>query len=151
LIKILDKNPTKERFGIESFIKRIKIIRERPREILDLSNIPSFLLQTYPFFGPVLDSILQPGKEGDISRRNFVKFVCGTEYSDSEISLKDEEIPFNDLSNGSKLYRLPYSKETCRSTLELFEVPSSRNYEEKFNVRRINKEIMKVNSLEANN
>ena len=115
MIKILDKNPTKERFGIESFIKRIKIIRERPREILDLSNIPLFLIQMYPSLGPLFDYIFRPGKEEDINRRNFVKFVCGTEYSDSEISiiLKDEEIPFNDLSNGSKLYRLPYSKETC--------------------------------------
>jgi uncharacterized protein YjbI with pentapeptide repeats len=139
------------KFDIESFKRRIKILRDNG-EILDLSKRNSFPVREYPALGPLLDYILDPNEEADINRRKFVKFVCGTEYDASQILviLKEQEIPFK-LNNRSKLYEEPFLAHTCYSTLDLFKFPSSGNYKEKYNVKRINQEIMKGTSLGAKN
>ena len=135
------------KFDYESFIERLKIKREYSEEFLDLTNIPEELLAKYPTLSPLLNYILNKSEEADINRRKFVKYVSGTEYSSSEmlILLCNTEIPF-DMINENKLYRLPFLAHTCFSTLDLFLLPDSGNYQEIYNVKKIDEEITKGSS-----
>jgi uncharacterized protein YjbI with pentapeptide repeats len=137
------------KFDIESFKRRIKI-KDSDGEVLDFKY--AFPVKEYPALGPLLDYILDPSEEADINRRKFVKYVCGTEYSASEILviLKDAEIAFNTI-NKNKLNGLPFFPHTCFSTLDLFKKPSSRNYQEVWTIVRIDEEITKGSSFGAKN
>jgi hypothetical protein len=44
------------------------------------------------------------------------------------------------------LYRLPFLAHTCFSTLDLFILPRSENYQERYNVKKIDEEITKGSS-----
>jgi hypothetical protein len=70
------------RFNVESFRKRIKIIRSNGK-VLDLSRIPPDLYQVYPGLKPLLDYILNPSE--DANRKIFTKYVAGTEYFQGQL------------------------------------------------------------------
>ena len=76
----------------------------------------------------------------------FVSFF----FSVGVISLQNAEIPF-DMSNGTKVYRLPFLAHTCFSTLDLFKNTVLKNYQEVWTVARIDEEITKGSGLAAHN
>ncbi len=101
---------------LESFIKRIKIKREDTSEILYLSSIPPELFRIYPAFHPLLEYILDESKEGNENRKNFVKYVTGTEYSPAEILIKlTDQIMMTSLHSGQ-----PFYGHSCSNTIDLY-------------------------------
>ncbi len=139
------------KYDIESFKKRLQIKKEYTSNLLNLDEVKSFY-EEYPALHPLLDYILDSGKNGDANRRKFVKYVAGTEYTFCTILilLGTLQIPF--YKNKNKLYEfyeLPFKAQTCFSTLNLFKTPP--NYQEKWTVERINEEITKGSRLAAHN
>jgi hypothetical protein len=137
------------KYDIENFKKRLKI--KHSHEILDLDKIPPNLFKLYPALSPLLEYILNKDLAANINRRKFVKYVAGTEYTLCQIYiyLYDTEIPiekFNNESNKTKIYKLPFHPHTCDSALDLYKIPSSSNYLEKWTVERIDEEITKGSS-----
>ena len=55
------------------------------------------------------------------------------------------------MSNGTKVYRLPFLAHTCFCGLDLFKTPASKNYQEVWTVSRIDEEITKGSGLSAHN
>jgi hypothetical protein len=82
----------------------------------------------------------------------FVRYVTGTKYSPSVITilLVRSEIDFNTI-NGTKIYKLPFLAHTCFSILDLFKLPRTGNYQETYNVKKINEEITKGSGLAGKN
>jgi hypothetical protein len=143
------------KFDLVSFKERIriKIIKiSNTQEILDLSNISKHLLGIYPALSPLLDYIIGP-ESIDINRMKFVRYVTGTKYSPSVITilLVTSEIDFNTINNGTKIYKLPFLAHTCFSILDLFKLPTTRNYQETWNVKKIDVEITKGSGLAGKN
>jgi hypothetical protein len=139
------------KYDIESFMKRLQIKREDTQEFLNLQKVQS-LYGVYPALRPLLEYVLDPSENGNKNRRKFVKYVAGTEYTLCRIliSLQNEEIPF-DMSNRTKIYKLPFLAHTCFSGLDLFKNPASKNYQEVWTVERIEEEITKGIGLAAHN
>jgi hypothetical protein len=132
------------KFDLDSFKRRIKIIREHPEEILDLSRIPGGLSQIYPAFEPLLLYILKPGDEGNENRKTFVKYVTGTEYSPAEILIK-----LTDSTMRPNLYRgLPFYGHTCSNAIDLFRAP--HNFEEVITQNVINAQLKATTSQNSN-
>jgi uncharacterized protein YjbI with pentapeptide repeats len=139
------------KYDIESFMKRLQIKREDTQQFLDLQEVQS-LYGVYPALRPLLEYVLDPSENGNENRRKIVKYVAGTEYTLCRIliSLQNLEIPF-DMSNRTKIYRLPFLPHTCSSALDLFKTPASKNYQEVWTVARIDEEITKGSGLAAHN
>jgi WD40 repeat protein len=145
------------KFDLVSFKKRIIIKKSDTQEILNLDNIPPIdnippnLLEIYPALRPLLDYIIGPESK-DINRMKFVRYVTGTKYSPSVITilLVRSEIDFNTI-NGTKIYKLPFLAHTCFSILDLFKLPRTGNYQETYNVKKINEEITKGSGLAGKN
>jgi uncharacterized protein YjbI with pentapeptide repeats len=132
------------KFDFESFIKRIKIIREHTREILDINSIPESLYRIYPALKPLLDYILNPNDEANENRKTFVKYVTGTEYSPAEILIK--------LTNTTMHPRLhtglPFYGHSCSNTIDLYKAP--RNFEGKITQNIINTQLKATTSNKSN-
>jgi WD40 repeat protein len=115
------------KLDVESFKKRIKIIREDTREIIDLSSIPEDekykLYATYPAFKPLLDYILNPHEEANENRKTFVNYVTGTAYSPAEILI----ILTNNIMNPRLHDGQPFYGHSCSSIIDLYKA------HEKFN------------------
>ena len=162
-IKTLVKNSNNERnlhyplfsceikYDIDSFMKRFEIKREDTQQVLDIQQAQS-LFGEYPVLRPLLEYVLDPSENGNENRRKIVKYVAGTEYTLCRIliSLQNVEIPF-DMSNRTKIYRLPFLAYTCFCSLDLFKTPASKNYQEVWTVARIDEEITKGSGLSAHN
>jgi uncharacterized protein YjbI with pentapeptide repeats len=140
------------KYDIESFMKRLQIKREDTQQVLNLQEAQS-LYGVYPALSPLLKYVLDRSENGNENRRKLVRYVAGTEYTlcEIKISLQTVDIPFDNSSNRSKLYRLPFFPRTCFSTLDLFKTPRSGNYQEVWTVARINEEITKGSGLAAHN
>ena len=131
-------------FDIGSFTRRIKIIREYQREVLDLNSIPPSLKQIYPAFGPLLDYILNPTEDGNENRKTFVKYATGTEYSPAEITiLLTDTTMQRDLHNGQALYG-----HSCSSQIDLYMAP--RNYNGVITGNNINIQLKATVSNKSN-
>jgi hypothetical protein len=141
------------KFDLVSFKKRIiiKLTGSDTQEILNLDNIPSNLLEIYPALRPLLDYIIGPESK-DINRMKFVRYVTGTKYSLSVITilLIRSEIEFNTI-NRTKIYKLPFLAHTCFSILDLFKLPRTGNYLEEWTVTKIDEEITKGCGLAGKN
>ena len=140
------------KYDIESFMERLQIKREDTQQVLNLQEAQS-LYGVYPALSPLLEYVLDRSENGNENRRKLVKYVAGTEYTlcEIKISLQTVDIPFDNSSNRSKLYRLPFLAHTCFSTLDLFKTPRSGNYQEVWTVARIDEEITKGSGLAAHN
>jgi uncharacterized protein YjbI with pentapeptide repeats len=140
----LDLFVPKLEFDIESFKRRIKIIRQDPREVLDLSRIPPSLNQIYPAFGPLLEYILNPTEVGNENRKTFVKYATGTEYSPAEITiLLTDTTMQRGLYNGQALYG-----HSCSSQIDLYMAP--RNYNGVITGNNINTQLKATVSNKSN-
>jgi hypothetical protein len=140
----LDLFVPKLEFDVESFKRRIKIIKQDPREVLDLSSIPASLNQIYPAFGPLLEYILNPTEEGNENRKTFVKYVTGTEYSPAEITiLLTDTTMQRGLHNGQALYG-----HSCSSQIDLYMAP--RNYNGVITGNNINTQLKATVSNKSN-
>ena len=139
------------KYDIDSFMKRLQIKREDTHQFLNLQQAQSFS-RDYPALRPLLEYVLDPSENGNENRRKIVKYVAGTEYTLCRIliSLQNVEIPF-DMSNRTKIYRLPFLAYTCFCSLDLFKTPASKNYQEVWTVARIDEEITKGSGLSAHN
>jgi hypothetical protein len=145
------------KFDLVSFKKRIIIKKSDTQEILNLDNIspidniPPNLLEIYPALRPLLDYIIGPESK-DINRMKFVRYVTGTKYSPSVITilLIRSEIEFNTI-NRTKIYKLPFLAHTCFSILDLFKLPRTGNYLEEWTVTKIDEEITKGCGLAGKN
>jgi len=139
------------KYDIESFMERLQIKREDTQQFLNLQQVQAFY-GVYPALGPLLDYILDQSENGNENRRKLVKYVAGTEYTLDRILilLQTVEIPF-EMSNKAKLYGLPFLAHTCASSLDLFKNPLVKNYQEVWNVARIDEEITKGSGLSAHN
>jgi WD40 repeat protein len=116
------------KLDVESFKRRIKIIREEPREIIDLSTIPEDLssrpeelFDMYPAFKPLLEYILNPSEEANENRKTFVKYVTGTEYSPAEILIKLT----NNIMNSGLHRGQPFYGHSCCCTIDLYKAPEA--------------------------
>jgi uncharacterized protein YjbI with pentapeptide repeats len=140
----LDLFVPKLEFDIESFKRRIKIIREDPREVLNLSSIPAGLIQIYPAFGPLLEYILNPTEDGNENRKTFVKYATGTEYSPDEIVIKlTNDFMHPDIHNGQALYG-----HSCFASVDLYIAP--RNYNGIITGNNINTQLKATVSNKSN-
>ena len=139
------------KYDIDSFMERLQIKREDTQQFLDLQEVQS-LYGVYPALLPLLEYVLDRSENGNKNRRKFVKYVAGTEYTLCRIliSLQNVEIP-SDMSNRTKIYRLPFLAHTCSSALDLYKTPASKNYHEVWTVARIDEEITKGSGLSAHN
>jgi uncharacterized protein YjbI with pentapeptide repeats len=140
----LDLFVPKLEFDVESFTRRIKIIREDPREVLDLSSIPESLKQIYPAFGPLLEYILNPSEDANENRKTFVKYATGTEYSPAEIIISLTNTTMQrGLHNGQALYG-----HSCSSQIDLYMAP--RNYNGVITGNNINTQLKATVSNKSN-
>jgi hypothetical protein len=129
---------------VESFKRRIKIKKEDTREILDLSNIPPELFRIYPAFHPLLEYILDESKEGNENRKNFVKYVTGTEYSPAEILIKLTDNTMRPTLYGGQ----PFYGHSCSNTIDLYKAPERFNG--KITKNLINIQLKATTSHESN-
>jgi len=133
----LDLFVTELKFDFESFIKRIKIIREHTGEILDISRIPVALFGIYPALQSLLHYISYPNDE---NRKTFVKYVTGTEYSPAEILIKLTNNTMDPgLHNG-----LPFYGHSCSNTIDLYRAPP--NFEGEITQNIINTQLKATTS-----
>jgi len=139
------------KYDIESFMERLKIKRVDNQQVLNIQEAQS-LYGVYPALGPLLDYILDQSENGNENRRKLVKYVAGTEYTLDRILilLQTVEIPF-EMSNKTKIYKLPFLAHTCSASLDLFRNPSVKNYQEVWTPARIDEEITKGSGLSAHN
>jgi uncharacterized protein YjbI with pentapeptide repeats len=113
------------KFDIESFKRRIKIIRQDTGIILDLNSIPIHLFQNYPALKPLLKYIFDESPEGDNRRRTFTKYIAGTEYypGDLRIILTMQQM-------SPRLYdNSPFYGHSCDTRVDLFMAPPNYNGE----------------------
>jgi WD40 repeat protein len=109
------------KLDVESFKRRIKIIREDTGEIIDLSSIRENLFREYPAFKPLLEYILNPSKEANENRKTFVNYVTGTEYSPAQILIK-----LTDDTISPELHsEQPFYGHSCENTIDLYRAPSN--------------------------
>jgi len=141
---ILDLFVPELNFDIESFISRLKIIREDTREPIDIKSIPQNLLDIYPALRPLSEYILNQSEEGDNNRKTFVKYVAGTEYYPGEIVIK---LTNSTMSSG--LHRgQPFYGHSCFSGIDLYKAPPNFRGEITQNV--INTQLKATTSSNSN-
>ena len=129
---------------VESFKRRIKIIKEDTRQILDLRNLTQELFGIYPAFHPLLEYILDESKEGNENRKTFVKYVTGTEYSPAELLIKlTDETMMETLYGGQ-----PFYGHSCSNTIDLFK--ASKGFNGKITKNIINTQLKATTSNNSN-
>jgi len=123
---ILDIFVSELKFDIESFKRKIKIIKEDTNEIIDFKAIPKIFYKLYPALKALLQYIFDESLEGDNKRKIFTKYVAGTEYFPGELFIKLTNTIMNSrLHNGQ-----PFYGHSCTLTIDLYLEPSNYNGEE---------------------
>jgi hypothetical protein len=131
-------------FDVESFKRRIKIIRVDRGEIINLSSGQGALFDIYPAFQPLLKYILNPSDEANENRKTFVKYVTGTVYSPAEILIKLT----NDTIHPRLFNGLPFYGHSCFNTIDLFRAPP--NFKGEITQNVINTQLKATTSQNSN-
>jgi WD40 repeat protein len=152
LLKFFDFEP---KFDKDTILLRVQLIQAGiNQKIIDIKDISRELFMLYPALKPFIDYIIGPNST-DETRKKFVKFITGSEYSTDVIKmyLLSDEIPSNKRKNETIKFRLPFDPpSTCFSTISLLQRPTSGNYKNEFNEARIDDLILQsISTLSAKN
>jgi WD40 repeat protein len=146
LLQFFDFEP---KFDEASILSRVKCIMSSPRYYINIEEIPKELIELYPALKPFVDYIIGP-KSTDESRKKFVQFITGSEYSTDEIKIFLEN---TEIRSNRGRFRLPFEPpSTCFSYIKLLKRPTNGNYKNRLNEQRIDELILEsILALTANN